>query len=290
MLPAEVQHRLPWHKSLIIRFAFLDLIHGKEQRSIDWLEAHYDKLGDDLHALLRTLKQYLAGEDLNVGESGTLLRFWHYFLWTTNDKRSIITRGTLKLRNISRDPDLINWSVDELAEHPEETSQWASIAVLFGKRGTKRHIDPHISLSYRTRNEWEQATERGEMWPARRDDFITECIEAYADYRQTGVMKLRLDNSEKGCQGVAFGLISWQEMKRRWPKSVNHESNRPQAMRFALRRARLRKVFWWLKIWSDDHRVVMAMAMRGIPREAFSNPDCVNKTCPFFWEILALFP
>lgn len=290
MLSTEVRKRLPWDKSLIIRFAFLDLIHGVPGRSIDWLEEHYDELGDDLRALLRTLKQYLAGEDLDVGESGTLLRFWRYFLWMRGEKQIIIIRGTLKPRTVSNDPDLINWTVDELSEHPEKTSQWASIAILFGKRGTKRKPDPHISLSYRARNEWEQATERGDMWPARQDEIITECIESYVGYKQTGVMELRLNNSEKGCQGVAFGLISWREMKRRWPKSVNHESNRPKAMRRALRRKRLRKVFRWIKIKSDDHRVVMAMALLGVPYEAFSNPMCVSKTFPLFWEVRPLLP
>lgn len=280
MLSAQVQAKLPWHKSLIIRFAFEDLIHGMEQRSIEWLEDHYDELGDDLHALLRTFKQYLAGEDLDVGESDTLRVFWIKFLEHTSDKRQVITRGTLKLR----DPA------------DRQSSKWASINVLLGKRPPA--TDPHIALTYRACNEWEQATERGEMWPARKDDIITECIEAYAFYKRhwwlfwskKRRMPLRLNNSEKGCQGVAFGLISWREMKRRWPKSVNHESNRPQAMRTARRRARLRKVFWWLKLKDDDHRVVMAMAMRGVPYEAFSNPMCVTKSCPFFWDILPLIP
>ena len=272
MFTAEQQALLPWHKSLIIRFAFLDLIAGIPERSIRWLDDHYDELGDDLRALLRTLKQYLAGENLDVGESDTLRVFWIKFLEHTNEKRKIITRGTLD----NRDP------LDQ------ESSKWASADVLLGKRPPA--VDPHIALTYQARNEWEQATERGEMWPARKDDIITECIEAYAEYKRTGVMELRLNNSEKGCQGVAFGLISWREMRRRWPKSVNHESNRPEAMRIAMRRARLRKVLRWLKIDSDDHRVVMAMAMLGVPYEAFSNPMCVTKSCPFFWDILPLIP
>lgn len=270
MLSAQVQAKLPWHKSLIIRFAFEDLIHGMEKRSIKWLEDHYDELSDDLRALLQTLKQYPAGEDLDVGESDTLRVFWLKFLEHVNDHRKIITRGTLKLRD-SQD---------------HQSSKWASIDVLLGKRPPA--TDPHIVLSYQARDEWEQATERGEMWPARKDEIITECIESYVGYKQTGVMKLRLNNSEKGCQAVAFNLISWREMRRRWPKSVNHESNRPKAMRTALRRARLRRLFWWLKIESDDHRVVMAMAMRGAPYEAFNNPMCVTKSFPLFWEVLSL--
>ncbi len=283
MLTHDQEVRIPWDKSLIIRFAFLDLMHGIPKRSIKWLELHYEELGDDLRALLRTLKQYLAGEDLDVGESATLLRFWSYYLWTCNEGRTIITHDTLNLRDVSNDWRLINWNVDELCDHPEGTSQWASIAILFGKRGTRRKTDPHVQLSYRARNEWEQATERGEMWPARKDETIAECIDAALNGAT-----LRLNNSEKGCAAVALKRITPREMRRRWPKSMNHESNRPKAMRFAMRRARLRKVFWWLKIWSDDHRVVMAMACTGIPRKAFSNPDCVNKTTPLFWELMEL--
>ena len=265
MFAPEVQALLPWHKSLIIRFAFLDLIHGIPERSIQWLEDHYDELGDDLRALLRTLKQYLAGEDLDVGESDTLRVFWIGYLEHIGETRRIITRGTLK----ARDP------------HDRLSSKWASIAVLLGKRPTA--TDPHISLTYRAVCEWEQTYERGEMWPARKDEHITEMMDSWINGTP-----LALNNSEKGCHAIAMGLITPNEMLRRWPKSVNHESNRPKAMRSALRRAKLRKVFRWLKIKSDDHRVVMAMACAGLPREAFSNPDCVTKSFPGFWKLHAL--
>lgn len=265
MLSAEIQRRLPWHKSLIIRFAFLDLIHRVPERSIKWLEDHYDELGDDLRALLRTLKQFLAGEDLDVGESDTLRVFWIKYLEHIGDTRRIIVQGTLRYR----DPN------------DRRSSKWASIAMLLGERPAI--TDPHIGLTYRALCEWEQSYERGEMWPAYQDEIITECFESFADGKP-----LRLNNSEKGCQAVALGQISWREMRRKWPKSTNHESNRPKAMRQALWRYRLRKVLPWIKIISDDHRVVMAMAMLDVPREAFSNPDCVTKSTPYFWEIMSL--
>lgn len=263
MLAPEIQSRLPWDKSLVIRFAFLDLIHHVPERSIKWLENHYDELGDDLRALLRTLKQYLAGEDLDVGESDTLRVFWIGYLRHIGEDREIITSGTL----IDRDP------ADELS------SKWASIAILLGER--RPATDPHIALTYRAREEWEQSYERGEMWPARKDENITEMMESWINGTP-----LRLNNSEKGCHAVAHGLMTPSEMLAKWPKSVNHESNRPKTMRTALQRAKLRKVFWWIKIKSDDHRVVMAMAMRNVPRERFSNPDCVSKSFPRFWDLL----
>ena len=266
MLPPSIQARMPWDKSLIIRFVFLDLIHGIPERSIKWLEAHYDELGDDLRALLQTLKQYLAGEDLDVGESDTLRVFWLKYLEHVGQSRKIIVHGTLKLR----DPE------------DRESSKWDSIAVLLGEQSTSS--DPHVALTYRALEEWQQATKRGEMWPAIKDENITEMMDSWLNGTE-----LVLDNSEKGCHAVAHGMITPKEMLRRWPKSVNHESNRPKAMRSALRRTRLRRLFPWIKIKSDDHRVVMAMATLGLPREAFSNPDCVAKTWPQFWQFLAIF-
>jgi len=265
MLSAEIRHRIPWDKSLIIRFAFLDLIHGIPERSIKWLEAHYDELGDDLRALLRTLKQYLAGEDLDVGESDTLRVFWLKYLEHVGESREIIVRGTLKLR----DPA------------DRKSSKWASIAVLLGKPA--RSSDPHVALTYRALEEWQQATDRGEMWPATKDENISQMMDSWLNGTE-----LVLDNSEKGCHAVAHGMITPREMRRRWPKSANHESNRPKAMRSALRQKRLRRIFRWIKIKSDDHRVVMAMATLGLPREAFSNPDCVAKSFPYFWNLIEL--
>jgi hypothetical protein len=259
----DVNHFLPWDKSQIIRFVFLDLIAGIPERSIAWLKSHYDELGDDLRALLQTLEEYLAGQDLNVGESDTLRVFWIKFLEHTSDSRHIITSGSLA----DRDP---------AAPH---SSKWASIAVLLGESTQISPAPPHLQLTYQTKWEWEQATGRGEMWTPRKDKVITECINAYLVWLETNVMPLELDNPEKMCQAMAFGLVTPDEALTLWPSIKDHESNRPEAMRAALD-----DPFW---VESNDHRVVMAMAMHFVPYEAFSNPDCVSKSFPRFWDMMA---
>lgn len=259
----DLSHFLPWDKSQVIRFAFLDLIAGMPERSVTWLEHHYEELGDDLHALLGTLKQYLAGQDLDVNESDTLRVFWSKFLEHTNDSRRIITSGSLD----GRDPAAPN------------SSKWASIAVLLGKNIRTFPLPPHLQLTFQTKWEWEQATGRGEMWTPRKDRVITECVSAYLVWLETNVMPLDLDNPEKMCQAMAFGLVAPDEALALWPSIKDHESNRPEAMRAALD-----DPFW---VESDDHRVVMAMAMHFVPYEAFSQPDCVSKSFPRFWDMMA---
>lgn len=280
MLKPKQKELLPWDKSWIIRLAFLDLINGiGPWRAMYWLEQHRDELSDDLLALLRTLKQYQRGEALDVGESATLLRFWRYFLWMRGDKRAIIVRGTLKSRRVDINPALIAWEVDALADrHHEKSSQWASAAILHGKNGRRHDIDPHIALSYEAREEWLASLRENRMWTPRKDANITECMATWVMWRQYGFMPLVVDNAEKACQAVAFGLMTPDEMAERWPKSLNHESVRPDAMRQALAHP------WW--IVSNDHRVVMSMALLGVPRECFSNPDCVAKSFPRFWDFL----
>lgn len=252
--------RMPWDKSLIIRYAFLDLIRGVPQRSIKWLEDNYNDLGDDLRALLRTLKQYLAGEDLDVGESDTLRVFWLEFLRSRGDDREVVSSGTLKLRDPAS----------------PQSSKWASIAVLLGQQPDPTVKAPHLALTYRAKWQWEQATERGEMWVPQKDQVIAELWEAYLIWRQTGVMPLVVDNPEKTCQAMAFGLTTPTEALALYPGIADHESNRPVAMQAALD-----NLEW---IVSDDHRVVMAMAMLGVPYENFSNPGCVTKSDRHFWQ------
>ena len=281
MLDPEIQLLLPWHKSLIIRFVFLDLIRGKVDRSIKWLEDNYDSLGDDLKALLRSLKQFLAGEDIDVGESGTLLRFWRYYLLTIGDDRQIIVRRTARKRQFYRGTDVINMTDHQLLMLDNGTSQWASIAALCGRiTRPAGELPGHLELTFNAIKLWQDAEFYEEMWPARKDRYITEMVEAWLEWHRTGIMKLRIDNAEKAFFGAMFGLITPEEAYQQFPQMVHHESNRIKAMK----RYRHR---WWFVVGSRDHRVVQGLAMRG-RRCVFLHRRCVNKTWPQFWKLMSL--
>lgn len=281
MLSADVTSLLPWHKSLIIRFAFQDLIDGKPERSIAWLEANYTTLGDDLRSLLRSLKQYLAGEDLDVGESGTLLRFWRYFLLVQGDPRMMHVRGTLRRRPVYSNPDVIDMGGDELLLLDGGTSQWASIAALMGRIQKPQRVPGHLQLTYDAIQLWNEAQIDGVMWPARKDHIISEMVEAWLNWRHTGDMRLVVDNAEKALFAERFGLITAREAEWRFPQLVGHESDRIKAMR------RYRR-WWWIIVGSRDHRVVQALAMSG-KRCIYLHRRCVSKSWPQFWPFMAIY-
>lgn len=282
MLSAEIWALLPWHKSLIIRFVFLDLIHGKIERSIKWLADNEATLGDDLLALLRTMKQFLAGEDIDVGESGTLLRFWRYYLLLIGDTRRIIVRGTAHKRRFYQGNDVIDMEDKELLYLDNGTSQWASIAALCGRiERPTRKLPGHLELTFNAIKLWQDAEFYEEMWPARKDRYITEMVEAWLEWKRTGVMKLTIDNAEKAFFGAMFGLIPPEEAYRQFPQMVDHESNRIKAMR------RYRH-WWWFIVGSRDHRVVQALAMSG-KWCVFLHRGCVNKSWPQFWRFMEIY-
>lgn len=282
MLSPEIWALMPWHKSLIIRFVFQDVTHGKIERSIKWLEDNYGSLGDDLQATLRTLQQFKAGKDLDVGESGTLLRFWRYYLLSIGDTRRIIVRGTARKRQFYAGEDVIDMDTEELLALDDGTSQWASIAALCGRiERPVGELPGHLELTFNAIKLWQDAKFYQEMWPARKDRYIIEMVEAWLEWRRTGIMKLKVDNAEKVFLAAMFGLITAEEAHQQFPQMIHHESNRIKAIK------RYRH-WWWLIVGSRDHRIVQGLAMRG-RRRWFLHRHCVNKTWPQFWRFMELY-
>ncbi len=277
---------MPWDKSRIIRYSMLDVIHGHEQNALTWLEENYETLGDDLIALRRTIKQYIAGQDLDVGESGTLLRFWRWILWSQGDTRRIIRRGTLQSREICDDPSILKLNLVQLLELDKSTSQWASASVLWSKeRFPGRLIPPHLHLTYIVLQEWQEARDAGYRWEARKDETITAQATAYIEWRETGEMHFKPEKGEDFCFAAIFGLITPEEGRIQWPALRGHESNRVVAMKEA--QAAVAWSRWDGISHSRDHRVVQALAMRHGDSIKFTHPECVNKSWPQFWEFIA---
>lgn len=277
---------MPWDKSRIIRYSMLDVIHGQEQQALDWLEENFETLGDDLVALRRTIKQYIGGQVLDVGESGTLLRFWRWILWSQGDKRPIILRGTLQERDICNDPAILKLSLHQLLELDKGTSQWASAAVLWSKQTFPgRLMPPHLYLTYMVLEEWQAARADGKPWDARKDAIIMHQAMAYIEWIKTGVMNFVPDNGEDFCFATSFDLLTPEEGRIRWPALRGHESNRVIAMKEA--QAAIAWSRWDGYNHSRDHRVVQALAMRYGSAIQFTHPECVSKSWPQFWEFIA---
>ncbi len=278
-----IEDHTPWDKSWIIRCAFLAR-RDKDPVVKDWLRANIATLNDDLLALLRTLEQDESGLALDVGESGTLLRFWRFVSWAEGIDRTIITHGTLTDRPITNDPAVIHMTLAQLRALDNSTSQWTSIAVLCGNRGEPGPDMPnHLRMTFEAIGYWETIKRWDEPWLPRIDQAINTQAWAYYNWRCTGVMKFTPLQAEDFCFAVAFGLMTLEEGAKRWPSLRTHESDRIAAMQEALNS-------WQTGVSSDDHRVVQAMAMRYGSRVQFSNPDCVAKTWPQFWEFLSTLP
>lgn len=267
---------IPWDKSYMIRMSFLDVINNNKAHALTWLDKNSAALSDDLLALRRTLRQYQAGEDLDVGESGTLLRFWRYFLWKQKDNRKIITRGTLVNRSIYNRPNVLKMSVDEMLQLDNGTSQWASIALLCGDiKLPARPLPHHLAMSAEALKTWTP------NWKSRKDQTILHQAEAYVQFKKTGILNFKPEQAEDFCFSVAGKIITIKEGKKRWSSLKGHESNRPRAMRLALLPGRR-------TIQSRDHRVVQALAMFHGEQLKFAHPECVNKTWPDFWKFMVL--
>ena len=91
--------------------------------------------------------------------------------------------------------------------------------------------------------------------------------------------------AEDYCYARAFNLITYTEGKHKWPELVNHECNRLKVMEEVC------KNFDRSINVPDDHRVVMAVALRqkylGLSIRV-NNKKCVSKSWPQFWKWLKM--
>lgn len=80
--PAEqIEQYIPYDKSWMIRMGLLDMAHGYDDIN-RLLDAEPEgTLGTDLQALNRATKQWRAGNEIDVGESGTLYRILQFAAW-----------------------------------------------------------------------------------------------------------------------------------------------------------------------------------------------------------------
>lgn len=286
--PPEIAETLPsFDKSWMIRLGVLDVFAGST-RMIDFLETQTD-IGDDLEALKRVSKQWLADEPIEVGESGTIYRIFKFASWMEQEQnpeapeRLFVKKGSLVGRNITDDPAIIHWGLDDLLTLDKKTSQWATAAVLLQDRlRPTGDIDFKLAVTFDAKSHWITRRSQGKPWEARADNTINTQAAAYLQALRGSLPDFVPTQAEDYCFARAYGLITPELGEELWPKLRYHESDRIESMETAIAQAVNGEI-----IDINDHRVVQAIAMRfGLSRNRFKYPDCVAKSWPKFWDFI----
>lgn len=263
------------------RIGVMDLLKGYDD-TIRFLGQLYENLGGDLQALCRASLQWNSNEPIDVGESGTLLRFLTFASWKLGHKREFIRRGTLEDRAITNDPTIADWPRERLLTLDGGTTQWVSASILMeylisGRAERSPFQEPEIQMTYDSIGHWDGARVQGKRWEPRYDETLSAQASAYLQWLKEGKMNFTPKKAEDYCFARAFNIMSAEEGVIRWPKLRGHESDRLSEMEKELQSD---------EINSKDHRVVQAIAMlrKGDVRIMF--PDSVNKSWPQFWQFL----
>ncbi len=275
-LPPKYEQYIPYDKSWMIRMGVLDMVHGYDD--INRLLDSEEHLGTDLQALNRATKQWREGDEIDVGESGTLYRFLQFAAWKAGRNVHFIKHGTLVDRPITSDPSIVDLPITELLKLDNGTSQWASIAVLLGNTEPRLQPAPFkLQTTYDALDHWQHARSHGNTWEAKRDETIARQASAYLGWLATNTMEFTPEQAEDYCFARAFDLMTPDEGEAQWPSLRQHESDRIAGMEEALAQH---------EVASADHRVVQAVAMRKGSEISFTHPECVAKSWPQFWKLL----
>lgn len=276
-VPKALADFIPLDKSWIIRMGVLDLVNGHDDMITYLQTIPADHLCTDLQALLRTSKAWNTGEDIDVGESGTLYRFLQFADWKQGGKRKFIKRGTLADRPITSDSSIVDLPIDKLLQLDNGTSQWASIAVLLSGDTTRPKESAYkLDLTYEALEHWQNQRKAGKRWEIRYDQTILNQTQAFLQWIQTGTMEFEPEQAEDYCFARAFDLMDATQGEKRWPSLRQHESDRIMSMEVSLNEQ---------QVDSADHRVVQAVAMRKGTGVEFLHPESVAKSWPRFWEM-----
>ena len=287
---------VPLDKSWTIRMGFLDITRGYGSKDIlHFLESQKD-LGEDIKALARVASIWNTKEPLDVGESGTIYRLVRFYIWKEKIDREIITRGTLtkRVKEMKAGPEIVTWHLKQLLTLEHGTTQWATAAILFGNSETLPEVPFYLQKTYDSLAHWNSQRKKGKVWIPQKDVTLSTQVKEYISYLKTGKISIvshRLGDCDLYCFLRAFNRITRKEGEVIWPQLKSHESDR-----FLEMERTLEELYSGNIIHSRDHRVVQAEAMLLQSRDKskgakelkkyFSNPDCVNKTWPQFWEFM----
>ena len=274
---------VPLDKSWMIRMGILDLRNGMET-TINFLEK-LSGLSEDLEALCRASRLWKKSDEIDIGESGTLFRFLQFLSWKEKLGKNFVRHGTLKTRKITTDENIVNYSIEQLLTLDNNTSQWASAAVLCGNTEPRPENLPFkLALTYEAVAHWQERHDAGEVWKPRYDETISEQATVFLKLLKGESVVFVPKQAEDYCFARAFWFISAEEGLHRWPSLLGHESNRIEEMEHMINEVKLGNL-----ICSNDHRVVQALAMYAAVCKKnlfFKNPSCVSKSWPQFWDFM----
>ena len=276
------QGYIPLDKSWIIRMGILDLLNGYDDTT-QFIKKQ-EQLSDDLKALYRASLAWKSDEPIDVGESGTLYRFLRFASWKLDIDKEFILHGSLKQREICDNPEIVNYSLDELLKLDNGTSQWASASVLLGSKERIPNPPYKLRLSYEAVSHWKKQRKKGHHWEPRYDETILRQAIAFLELLKKGETSFIPQQPEDYCFARAFELITKEDGELRWPSLRGHESNRIAEMERVLCDTVVGK-----EINSRDHRIVQAIAMlRKVKGKDIKvkYPEVVKKSWPQFWKFL----
>ncbi|MFA7252354.1 MAG: hypothetical protein WC027_00665 [Candidatus Paceibacterota bacterium] len=280
----NLDNYIPLDKYWMIRMGVLDILNGKKD-IVKILEKEDRKnLGGDVSALFNAAKNWETKNEISVGESGTLFRYLQFAIWKLKLNKKLIKEGTLIKRDVCNNPEIVKWPLAKLLELDKGTSQWASAAVLLGNEEKIENSPYFLKLTSEALKHWQDRRKEGLVYDIRHDQILGRQAEAFLELLEKNKTSFRASNPDDYCFARAFNLINKEEGAKRFPAIQGHESNRLDEMEKCLRQFEGGEV-----IETNDHRVVQSIAMLGVLKNKkvkFSNPGCVSKSWPQFWDFL----
>lgn len=277
---SDVKSYIPFDKSHFIRMSMLDLIYKNDSKCLEFDDKN---LSDDLIALKQAVSDWRNdANEIRVGESGTLFRFFQFLIWKYDLDKGIKCNGTLVKRPITRDKKIFKLSQKKLLELDNGTSQWASAKALLGDEHRIKNPPFKLALTYKCIDEYD------DDWKPIMDETIYKQAMYFYDLMKGKDVEFVPEQSEDFCFAYMFGKITKKEALKKWPSLQGHESNR------ILEMAKNIDIYNSAEpLPTEDHRVVQAIAMwaklHSEDNIRFERPDVVFKSWPFFWSFLENF-
>lgn len=278
----EYNEYIPLDKSWLTRAGVLDIINGYTDIE-EFINSQQD-VSEDVLAIRNASMAWRNNRPINVGESATLYRLLKFASWKLGLQKVFIKEGSLKDRIIFDDPSIVNFNQTELLKLDNETTQWATAAVICGDK--ERLPNPPLKLqeTYDAVAHWSIQRKKGLCWEPKYDATIQRQIRAFLDLLKNKKADYAPLCSDDYCFARVFNYINKEDGARLWPSLVGHETNRIEEMENAIRDVEETNI-----VDSKDHRVIQALAMWGSiykKKLIFNNPDGVNKSWPKFWNFL----
>lgn len=273
---------IPLDKSWLTRVGVLDIING--YTDIEKFIENQQSTNDDILSIRNASIAWRNNQHINVGESATLYRLLQFASWKFNLHKVFIKERSLKDRDITNDPSIINLTQTELLKLDNGTTQWATASVICGNE--ERLPNPPLKLqeTYDAVSHWKTQRKRNLCWESKYDVTTQRQALVFLELLKGKEVNYTPLCSDDYCFARVFNFIDKENGVKSWPSLIGHETNRIEEMENAIREAKKN-----CTVSSKDHRVIQALAMWSTVNKKsliFKNPTGVNKSWPNFWNFL----